>query len=206
MADIKGNDNIKEFSYENSELASIVVNNNGNPITFGKGAPEGSFTVGNASVSANGTYLASDSDYDGFDQVVVDVPKTETEEKSVYYTQNGSYSLSSSTGTAISSASISTNVTSLSSITYITEPDEYVTVSSNSIPYVCFNNGGDPFYGMMICTPGYLCCHVICNYVYSTGNKSLSVTKDGLMQAQYHPDVYILSADKQCVLRAYRFY
>lgn len=203
MADIKGNDNIKEFSYENSELASIVVNNNGNPITFGKGAPEGSFTVGNASVSANGTYLASDSGYDGFDQVVVDVPKTETEEKSVCYTQNGSYSLSSSTGTAISSASVVTCVTDVENVTYITEPDEYTTVDSY---FFRFNNGGEPFIGLSISTSANDNNYRVCCFAVSDGSKSLNIGKIGFAEECYHPSAYILSADRQCILRAYRFY
>lgn len=203
MADIKGNDNIKEFSYENSELASIVVNNNGNPITFGKGAPEGSFTVGNTAVSANGTYLASDSGYDGFDQVVVNVPQTSTETTSANYTQSGSYVLNASAGKAISSASIVTNVTDVENLSYITEPDEYTTVGSS---FICFNNGGKPFIGINICTSANNNNYRLSCYAISDGSKSLQIGKTAFVAECYHSSAYILSADRQCILRAYRFY
>lgn len=203
MADIKGNDNIKEFSYENSELASIVVNNNGNPITFGKGAPEGSFTVGNASVSANGTYLSCDSGYDGFDQVVVNVPQTLTESTSANYTQSGSYVLNASAGKAISSASVVTCVTDVENLPYITEPDEYTTVGSS---FVCFNNGGEPFIGLTISTSANNNNYKVCCYAVSDGSKNLQVGKTAFFAGCYHSSAYILSADRQCILRAYRFY
>ncbi|MBO7733398.1 MAG: hypothetical protein J6S67_12610 [Methanobrevibacter sp.] len=203
MADIKGNDNIKEFSYENSELASIVVNNNGAPITFGKGAPEGSFTVGNTAVSANGTYLACDSGYDGFDQVVVDVPLTTTETKSASYSQSGSYNIEASTGKAISSASIVTNVTDVENLPYITEPDEYTTVGSS---FICFNNGGEPFIGINICTSANDNNYRLSCYAISDGSKSLQIGKTAFVAECYHSSAYILSADRQCILRAYRFY
>lgn len=203
MADIKGNDNIKEFSSENSELVSITINNNGNPITFGKGAPEGSFTVGNASVSANGTYLASDSGYDGFDQVVVNVPQTLTETTSANYTQSGSYALNASAGKAISSASVVTCVTDAENVNYITEPDEYTTVNDY---YFCFNNGGEPFYGVNICTSANDSNYKLSCYAVSDGSKSLRVGKTAFVAECYHSSAYILSADRKCILRAYKFY
>lgn len=203
MADIKGNDNIKEFSYENSELSSILVNNNGAPITFGKGAPEGSFTVGNVTVSANGAYLSCDSGYDGFDQVIVDVPQTTTETKSVDYTQSGAYVLNASTGKAISSASIVTNVTDVENITYITEPDEYTTVGSS---FICFTNGSYPFIGVSISTSANNNNYRVCCYAISNGSKSLQIGKTAFLAECYHSSAYILSADRKCILRAYRFY
>lgn len=203
MADIKGNDNIKEFSYDNSELASIVVNNNGNPITFGKGAPAGSFTVGNVSVSANGTYLACDAGYDGFDQVVVNVPLTTTETKSASYSQSGSYTIDASTGKAISSASIVTNITDVEEIVYITEPDEYTTIGAS---YICFNNGGEPFIGVNLCTSADNNNYRLSCYAISDGSKSLAIGKTAFVADCYHSSAYILSADRRCVLRAYKFY
>ena len=89
MADIKGNDNIKEFSYDNSELASIVVNNNGTPVVFGKGASGGGFTTKNKTITANGTYSAEDEGYDGFSTVVVSVNNSKQASKSVYLSEAG---------------------------------------------------------------------------------------------------------------------
>lgn len=203
MADIKGNDNIKEFSYENSELSSILVNNNGASITFGKGAPEGSFTVGNVTVSANGAYLSCDSGYDGFDQVIVDVPQTIAETTSANYTQSGAYVLNASAGKAISSASIVTNVTDVENLPYITEPDEYTTIGSS---FICFNNGGEPFIGINICTSANSNNYRLSCYAISDGSKSLQIGKTAFVAECYHSSAYILSADRQCILRAYRFY
>lgn len=89
MADIKGNDNIKEFSYEDSALVSITINNNGTPIVFGKGAAGGGFATKNKTITANGTYSAEDEGYDGFSTVVVSVNNSKQSSKSVYLSEAG---------------------------------------------------------------------------------------------------------------------
>ena len=89
MADIKGNDNIKEFSSENSELVSITINNNGMPIVLGKGASSGGFSTKNKTITANGTYSAEDEGYDGFSTVVVSVNNSKQASKSVYLSEAG---------------------------------------------------------------------------------------------------------------------
>lgn len=89
MADIKGNDNIKEFSSENSELVSITINNNGTPIVLGKGASGGGFSTKNKTITANGTYSAEDEGYDGFSTVVVSVNNSKQASKSVYLSEAG---------------------------------------------------------------------------------------------------------------------
>ena len=89
MADIKGNDNIKEFSSENSELVSITINNNGTPIVLGKGASVGGFSTKNKTITANGTYSAEDEGYDGFSTVVVSVNNSKQASKSVYLSEAG---------------------------------------------------------------------------------------------------------------------
>lgn len=89
MADIKGNDNIKEFSSENSELVSITINNNGNPIVLGKGSGGGGFTTKSKNITANGTYSAEDEGYDGFSTVVVSVNNSKQPSKSVYLSEAG---------------------------------------------------------------------------------------------------------------------
>lgn len=89
MADIKGNDNIKEFSSENSELVSITINNNGNPIVLGKGSGGGGFTTKSKTITANGTYSAEDEGYDGFSTVVVSVNNSKQPSKSVYLSEAG---------------------------------------------------------------------------------------------------------------------
>ena len=61
MADIKGNDNIAEFSSDNAELVSITINNNGKRLVFGQGATGGSgFVTKTKTITANGTYSADD--------------------------------------------------------------------------------------------------------------------------------------------------
>lgn len=89
MADIKGNDNIKEFSSENSELVSITINNNGTPIVLGKGASVGGFSTKNKTITANGTYSAEDEGYDGFSTVVISVNNSKQASKSVYLSEAG---------------------------------------------------------------------------------------------------------------------
>ena len=89
MAEIKGNDNIKEFSSENSELVSITINNNGTPVVFGKGASGGGFTTKSKTITANGTYSAEDEGYDGFSTVVVSVNNSKQASKSVYLSEAG---------------------------------------------------------------------------------------------------------------------
>lgn len=89
MAEIKGNDNIKEFSSENSELVSITINNNGTPVVLGKGSGGGGFTTKSKTITANGTYSAEDEGYDGFSTVVVSVNNSKQPSKSVYLSEAG---------------------------------------------------------------------------------------------------------------------
>ena len=89
MADIKGNDHIKEFSYDNSELSSIVVNNNNQSIVFGSGGSAGGFVTKDKTITANGTYSAEDENCDGFANVTVNVNNAKQTSKSVYLSESG---------------------------------------------------------------------------------------------------------------------
>lgn len=90
MADIKGNDNLAEFSSDNAELVSVTVNNNGRKTVFGQGATGGSgFVTKTKTITANGTYSADDDNCDGFASVTVDVNNSVQPSKSVYLSEAG---------------------------------------------------------------------------------------------------------------------
>ena len=100
MADINGNDNIAEFSSDNSELVSITVNNNGQPIVLGEGSSGSGFVTKDKTITANGTYSAEDENCDGFANVTVNVNNTKQPSKSVYLSAAGTTIVYPDTGYA----------------------------------------------------------------------------------------------------------
>lgn len=100
MADIKGNDNLAEFSSDNAELVSVTVNNNGKKLVFGQGATGGGFVTKTKTITANGTYSADDDNCDGFASVTVDVNSSVQPSKSVYLSEAGTTIVSPDEGYA----------------------------------------------------------------------------------------------------------
>ena len=81
------NENITAYKYDNAELVEVSVNNNGNPITFSKGSSgSGSGTFDSKTITANGVYNAVNDSLDGYDEVTVNLPNSNFQEKSVNVT------------------------------------------------------------------------------------------------------------------------
>lgn len=122
---VKGNDNLKEFSSENSELVSITVNNNGDPIVFGKGAGGSSYSTIGKTVTKNGTYNAEDDNCDAYSSVIVDVKSRLQDEKSIVITQYGETTVTPDAGyDAISKVNLTLDSSITPYIVPLTEYDE----------------------------------------------------------------------------------
>ena len=81
------NENIVNYKYDNSELAEVSVNNNGNIISFSKGGSGGGSGIfDDKTITTNGTYIASNEGLDGYDEVTVNLPNSNFQEKSVNVT------------------------------------------------------------------------------------------------------------------------
>lgn len=81
------NENIVSYKYNNSDLSEVVVNNNGNNITFSRGGTGGEPGVFDAkTITANGIYNAADDSLDGYDEVTVNLPNSNFQEKTVNVT------------------------------------------------------------------------------------------------------------------------
>lgn len=81
------NENIIAYKYDNAELVEVSVNNNGNPITFSKGSSGGgSGTFDSKTITANGVYNAVNDNLDGYDEVTVNLPNSNFQEKEVNVT------------------------------------------------------------------------------------------------------------------------
>ena len=81
------NENIVNYKYDNSELVEVSVNNNNNIISFSKGGSgSGSGTFDSKTITTNGTYIASNEGLDGYDEVTVNLPNSNFQEKSVNVT------------------------------------------------------------------------------------------------------------------------
>ena len=81
------NENIVNYKYDNSELVEVSVNNNNDIITFSKGGSGGSSgTFDSKTVTVNGTYIAANEGLDGYDEVTVNLPNSNFQEKSVNVT------------------------------------------------------------------------------------------------------------------------
>lgn len=81
------NENIVNYKYDNSELVEVSVNNNNNIISFSKGGSGGSSgTFDSKTITTNGTYIASNEGLDGYDEVTVNLPNSNFQEKSVNVT------------------------------------------------------------------------------------------------------------------------
>ena len=81
------NENIIAYKYDNAELVEVSVNNNGNLITFSKGGSGGgSGTFDSKTITANGVYNAVNDSLDGYDEVTVNLPNSNFQEKKVNVT------------------------------------------------------------------------------------------------------------------------
>lgn len=84
---LNANENIIAYKYDNAELVEVSVNNNGNPITFSKGGSGGgSGTFDSKTITANGIYNAVNDNLDGYDEVTVNLPNSNFQEKKVNVT------------------------------------------------------------------------------------------------------------------------
>lgn len=81
------NENIANYKYDNSQLVEVTVNNNGNNIVFSNGGSGGgSGTFGTKTVTANGTYTASNDSLDGYSSVTVNLPNSRFQKREVNVT------------------------------------------------------------------------------------------------------------------------
>lgn len=109
---MNANENIISYKYENSDLNSITVNNNGNNITYSLGGGGTPAVFDSKSITENGTYTASDDSLDGYDEVTVNVEDIKIQPtKEVTITENTTTTVTPDSGyDAIDKINVNVNI------------------------------------------------------------------------------------------------
>lgn len=106
------NENIINYKYENSSLNAITINNNGKNITYSLGGGGTYGTFDSKTITANGTYNASNDNLDGYDEITVNVPDINIQDtKNVTITENKTTVITPDSGyDAINKINVNVNI------------------------------------------------------------------------------------------------